>query len=171
MKNLCSVVVLLSLLIVTPAMAAPKVKIGVVDLQRAVLESKEGSAARTAVQKVTEQYNAELKAMADDIEKLGSELKNNKKITNDDRIAKEKQLQKKNRDFQSRKRDAEEDIKQQENSYLSKIVNRFSAIIEKIGEDEGYSVVVDRASVRYVSKDTDITAELVRRADVADMKK
>lgn len=171
MKNICIAIALGFILAVNPAVAATKAKIGVVDLQRAVSETKEGIAARATIQKMTEQYNAELKSMLTEIEKLGAELKNDKKPSNDARIEKEKLLQKKNREFQNRKRDAEEDLKLQENGYLVKLVNRLGLLMEKIGDEEGYSAIIDRSSARYVAKESDITAILVKRADSEEAKR
>lgn len=160
-------IIILSLVITSQAIAAPAVKVGIVDLQRAVSECKEGIAARADVQKKTEQFNAELKAKLADIEKLKTELeKNAGKLSADDRASREKLLQKKMREFQNRQQEAKEEIKQTESDYLKKIISKFGALIGKIGEDGKFSTILDRsAGVLYSGKETDITSLLVQRAD------
>lgn len=157
----------LSLVIAGQAIAAPAAKVGVVDLQRAVSECREGLVSRAEVQKRTGQYNSELKVMLADIEKIGTELeKNADKLSADDRASREKQLQKKRREFQNRQQEAKEELKQIESEYLKKIINKFGALIGKIGEDGKFSAILDRsAGVLYFGKETDITAQLVQLAD------
>jgi outer membrane protein len=157
----------LSLVITGQAIAAPAVKVGVVDLQRAVSECREGIAARADVQKKTEQYNSELKVKLADIEKIRTELeKNTGKLSADDRASGEKLLQKKMREFQNRQQEAKEELKQLESEYLKKIINKFGALIGKIGEDGKFSAILDRsAGVLYFGKETDVTAQLVQLAD------
>jgi outer membrane protein len=157
----------LSLVISGQAIAAPAAKVGVVDLQRAVSECKEGMAARADVQKKAEQYNSELKAKLADIEKMRTELeKNTDRLSADDRASREKLLQKKIREFQNRQQEVKEDLKQIESEYLKKIINKFGALIGKIGDDGKFSAILDRSSgVLYFGKETDITAQLVQLAD------
>lgn len=157
----------LSLAVSGPAMAAPVAKVGVVDLQRAVSECREGIAARTDVQKKTEQYNAELKPKLTDIEKLRAELKENPgRLSAEGLSSREKLLQKKIREFQNRQQEVKEDLKQLESEYLKKIINKFGVLIGKIGENGKFSAILDRsAGVLYFGKENDITAQLVQLAD------
>ena len=160
-------IIILSFVITSQAIAAPVVKVGIVNLQRAVSESKEGIAARADVQKKTEQFNAELKAKLADIEKLKTELeKNAGMLSVDERASKEKLLQKQLREFKNRQQEAKEEIKQTESDYLKKIISKFGALIEKIGEEGKFSAILDRsAGILYFGKETDITSLLVKRAD------
>jgi outer membrane protein len=160
-------IIILSLVITSQAIAEPTVKVGIVDLQRAVTECKEGIAARADVQKKTEQINAELKTKLAEIEKLKTELeKNAGKLSADDRTSRERLLQKKMREFQNRQQEAKEELKQTESDYLKKIISKFGVLIRKIGEEEKFSVILDRSTgVLYFGKETDITSLVVQRAD------
>jgi outer membrane protein len=160
-------IIFLSLVITSQAIAEPSVKVGIVDLQRAVSECKQGIAARADIQKKTEQFNTELKAKLAEIEKLKTELeKNAGKLSADARTSREKLLQKKMREFQNRQQEAKEEIKQTESDYLKKIISKFGAIIGKIGGEGKFSAILDQsAGVLYFGKETDITSLLVKRAD------
>jgi outer membrane protein len=149
------------------ALAAPAVKIGVVDLQRAVAECKEGIAARAQLLKKTEEFNAELKLLMADFEKSKAELeKDAARLAADARAEKEKQLQKKGRDFQNRQREAQDEVKQLESDYLKKVVNHLGVILGKIGDEGNFTVVLDKNSgVFYAGKEVDLTPLLVKRAD------
>lgn len=166
MKRLMVALALFAVAGVLPAQAAPE-RVGVVDMQRAVSESKEGRAARAEVLKRTEQYNAELKALLEQIEGLKSDLKKNgSTLSAEQRGEKEQQLQQKGRDFQKRQRDAQEELKQLESDRVNTIVKRLGVLLGKIGDEEGYAVILDQAvGVRYLSKAVDMTPLLVKKAD------
>ncbi|MBJ6724303.1 OmpH family outer membrane protein [Geomesophilobacter sediminis] len=148
-------------------------KIGTVDLQRAVSESKEGIAARAGLQKKAEVLNAELRVLVAEVEKLKTELeKGSDKLSADERAEKGRLLQKRARDLQNRQREAQEELKQVESDYLKKILAKFGVILTKIGEEESYTAILDRNNgVYYAGKDADVTAQLVERADQDYQKK
>jgi Skp family chaperone for outer membrane proteins len=54
--------------------AAPALKLGAVDLQRAVKECKEGVATRADLQRKVELFNAEIKVLQVDFQSLSAEL-------------------------------------------------------------------------------------------------
>lgn len=149
------------------AFAAAEGKIGTVDLQRAVTESKEGGAARAELIKRTEQLNAELKQLLAETDKVRAELeKDGDKLREEERAEKQRHLQKKAREFQLRQAEAQEELKQTESAALKKIVAKFGAILSKIGADGDYAAILDRNSgVFYAGKKTDVTPLLVQQAD------
>jgi len=168
MKRLFSMFALVLLISANQAMAAaPAVKLGAVDLQRAVKECREGVAARADLQKKIEQLNAELKVMQVDYQRMSAELeKDVGKLSADRRAEKEAALQKKGRELQNRQREAQEDIKQLESDYLKRVVNRLSAIMAKIGDEGKFTAILDRNNgLLYAGKETDITSLLIQRAD------
>ncbi len=151
----------------SPVLAATGGQIGVVDLQRAVSESKEGMAARVDLHMKTEQFNADLKVMLAEFEKMRADYeKDAPRLSVEERTEKELSLQKKGRDLQNRQREAQEEIKQLESDHLKKIIAKFRLVMEKMGEEEHYSVILDRnVGVFYTGKAMDITAQLIQRAD------
>ncbi|HBG08297.1 MAG: hypothetical protein A2075_11675 [Geobacteraceae bacterium GWC2_58_44] len=159
--------ILAALLATGAAHAAPVEKIGTVDLQRAVSESKEGAAARADLLKQTELLNAELKVLLAEAEKLRTELdKGSDTMSADERAEKSRLLQKKGRDFQNRQREAQEELKQIESDHLKKLVAKLGVILAKIGEEEKFSVILDKnTGVFYAGGQTDVTPTLVKKAD------
>jgi Skp family chaperone for outer membrane proteins len=167
MKRVWATGILAALLTTGVAHAATQPNIGTVDLQRAVSESKEGAADRASLIKKGEVLNAELKLMLAEAEKLKTELeKGSDKLSADERAEKGRLLQKKGRDLQNRQREAQEELKQTENDYLKKLLTKFGAILKKIGEDDNFTVILDKNNgVFYAGAQTDVTPALVKRAD------
>jgi outer membrane protein len=167
MKKIITMFSMILLISASQAIASPPLKIGTVDLQRAVKECKEGGAARTELQKKAEKFNAELKVLQVDYKRMNDELvKDGSKLSADRRIEKEEALQKKGREFKARQRDAEEEVKEMESDDLKKLVNRLSVIMAKIGDEGKFTAILDRNNgVFYAGKEIDITSLLIKRAD------
>lgn len=167
MKRTLAAGILATLLVTGAAHAAPAEKIGTVDLQRAVSESKEGAAARALLLKQTDAFNVELKTLLAEFERLQAELeKSAGAMSEDERAEKSRLLQKKGRDFQNRQREAQEELKQIESDHLKKLVAKLGALLAKIGEEENFSVILDKKSgVFYAGERTDVTPKLVKKAD------
>jgi outer membrane protein len=164
------IVIALILLISSTAFAAPPPKIGVVDLQRAVSESKAGAAERAKILKKTEQINAELKLRLADIEKLRAEFEREaSKFTQEARLEKERLIQKKSRDLQNLQRESQEEIKQIEADSLNKILNRLGGILGRLGDEGGYAIILEKGGgTAYFSKQVDVTPLLIKMSDEED---
>jgi outer membrane protein len=147
--------------------AQSEVRIGTVDLQRAVTASTEGAKDRSELLKKKDQLNEELKTLLSDLEKQRAELeKGRDKIPAEEHAEKERLFQKNARDYQNRQREAQEELKQLESGYLKKLLAKFGAILTKIGDEEKYSVILDKnTGVFYAGAKTDVTSTLVKRAD------
>ena len=155
------------------ALAAQVPKIAVVDLQKAVSECREGIAARDVMLKKADEFNAELKKMGTDLEKVRIELEQGgTKMSKDIRTEKEKQFQKKIRALENRRKEVMEDLKQMEADSLKSLVTRLGGIMGKIGDEDGYSAILDkRVGVFYSSRQIDITALLIKKADEESSRK
>ena len=167
MKKFFTMFVFVILIPATQAIAAPALKLGAVDLQRAVKECREGIGARADLQRKIEQLNAELKVLQVDYQRMSTELeKDGGKLSADRRSEKEGALRKKEREYQNRQREAQEDIKQMESDYLKRLVNRLGVIMARIGDEGKFTAILDRNSgLFYAGKEIDITSLLIQRAD------
>jgi len=167
MKKLFTMFVFVMLIPATQAFAAPALKLGAVDLQRAVKECKEGVAARADLQRKIEQFNAEIKVLQVDYQRMNTELeKDNARLSADSRADKEARLQKKGRELQNHQREAQDDVKQMESDYLKRLVNRLGVIMAKIGDEGKFTAILDRNNgLLYAGKEIDITTLLNQRAD------
>jgi len=168
MKRFFPMVAIVLLISASQSIAAQAAyKLGAVDLQRAVKECREGIAARSDLQKKAEQFNAELKVLQVDYQRMGAELeKDGGKLSGERRTEKETALQKKGRELQNRQREAQEEIKQMDSDLLKRLVSRLGVIMVKIGDEGKFTAILDRNNgLLYAGKEIDITSLLIQRAD------
>jgi len=143
-------------------------KFGCVDMQRAVNECNEGKEVKKALAKELENFQRlvaekqrELQTMKDSLEKQGVML------NSDTRMAKERELQTKAREFQRWGQDRENEIKQKGMEMQRNISLGLLKVAQKLGADEGYTIIVDKneAIVLFDSKSIDLTDRIIKAYD------
>jgi outer membrane protein len=172
MKKLVFVVAILGLL--TGRLAyAEDIKIGVVDLIKALNESESGKKAKTELEGLIKSKQATLDEKSKNIEKMKGELEKQASILSAEaRKAKEDELERMIREYQRMVADSQGEVKKKENDYTAGIVKELRAIIEKIGKDEGYTVILEKAEgiVLFSKENLDITDTVIKKYNESKVK-
>ena len=164
------IAVLSTLLISTLPLRAQSSKVGVVDFERAVVESVEGK-------KSSEKFNAQLQAKQTDIEKKKKELDDQqKKLQNGARTLSDPAKADIQRDIDRRttelkriNEDAQKELQTMRDELLRPIAERATAILNAIAAEQSYTMVIDVSNpennVVWFNPKSDITPDLIRRID------
>jgi outer membrane protein len=145
-----------------------ELKIGSVDMYKAVNECNEGKKERKALAKEVEDFQHLIAEKQKGLQAMKEELEKNGLMLNPDtRANKEKELQTKVRDFQRWGQDKENEIKQQQAEMERKISMGLQKVIQKLGDDEGYTLILNKSEniVFFVSKPIDITDHVIKTYD------
>ncbi len=147
--------------------AAPG-RVGFVDIQRVLARSAAGVAAReqlekekAAMQKQVDAHRVELEKLRDELEKKGQLL------STDARREKQDVLERKVRDARRLVDDLQSTLQKKEEAMLAKVLQDVSGLIQKVGKEKGYSIVLERqrSSVLYATADVDLTDEIIHAYD------
>lgn len=154
------------LLCASVAFGAEKtVKIGYIDLQRALDESDAGKDAKITFNKRVEELNKILGERDTELRKLQDEMEKQKGfLTDDARKEKEKVFQQKLKDTQRYAKDVQEELQQKETELANNIFKNLMEVIKKIGPDEGYTIILEkgRTNVLYAADGIDITDKVIK---------
>ena len=179
MKGLWSLMVALGLVLggtaVTVAQAPPAggqaaglQRIAFIDVQRVLARSAAGVAAReqlerekATMQKEMDNKRKELETLREELEKKGALL------TPEVRRDKQDLFERKRRDAARLADDFQKELERKESMLLQKVLQEVSGIIEKLGKERGYYLVVEKrgAGVIYASAEADLTDEIIRAYD------
>ena len=145
--------------------AAQATKIAVVDLQRAITETEDGRKAKERLKKVFDGRQKELDKKQQELKKLKDELEQQKNVLSRDALeAKVESYQKQLVELQQVYMDYQRELAEKEGELTKVIVERMERILRRIGQTDGYSLIVDRASgVIYVPTNLDLTDVLIQR--------
>ncbi|MCC7109281.1 MAG: OmpH family outer membrane protein [Deltaproteobacteria bacterium] len=155
--------VALALALSAPA-AAADVKLGFVDLQRALNEVDEGANAKKALkkefdekQKTRDAKQNELKALKDELDSRGTMMK--------PEVKQEKlnDLQKRLLETQQLYFQLQQELSKREGEATAEIFKKMGVILQTLGEEQGFSMIVEKSAVVYAKPSLDVTNELIRR--------
>ena len=149
----------------TAVCAAQTQKIGYIDLQAVVRDSKAGKAAKAS-------FESEFKTKRDIIEQKTRALENmkqdfikNSSVMNETtRIQKADQIDKKEKDLNRTREDFREALQKKDLELTQKILKDIEGIISRIGTQDGYTIIFERteAGIIFGSPTADITSKVVQ---------
>jgi outer membrane protein len=145
---------------------AEELKIGYVDLQRALYETEDGRKAKAQLKKVFEQKQKELDEQQEDFKKAKEDLDKKRSLMAADKVhEKENELQAKFEKVQQSYLRHQKDLQDKEGEVTQKIFERMNRIIAKIAAAENFSMILDRqqAGLIFAKPHLDLTNELIRR--------
>ncbi|MEK6815325.1 MAG: OmpH family outer membrane protein [Nitrospirota bacterium] len=148
--------------------AAAEFKLGIVDVQRAVLTSDEGKKAKESFQSLLEAKRKTLDDRKAGVDKLRKEIEGQAKILKEDaRKQKEERLEKEIRDFERLVKDTQGELRKKEIELQNKIVKEVLAAVAKIGEEEKFDVILElnEARILFAPSKADITAKVIERVN------
>jgi len=144
------------------------IKIGSVDIQKAINEGKEGKEAKMALTKEVEKFQRVVAEKQRELQEMRESLEKQALMLNPEtRAAKEKELQSKARDFQRWGEDSQNEINQKRIEMERNIAIGLQKIIQKLGADEGYTLIVEKNEniVLFATKSIDITDRVIKVYD------
>jgi outer membrane protein len=163
----CSVVIGL-LTIPVASFAADAVKFGAIDVQKILNESESGKKAKSDLeslikskQSTIDEKGKAIEKLKADIEKQASVLSADARKTKEDEL--EDELEKSIREYQRIVQDSQSEIKKKEAELTDVILKDTRELIEKTGEEEGYTLIIEKGMVLYSSKGIDITDTVLKR--------
>jgi len=142
-------------------------KVGFINLQRLVNESKMGQAARQDIQRLRQERQDQLKTKLDELNQLRNEI-NEKR---DSMALKERQdkievLQKAYKEYQRMLDDAKEDINREDKELVALILQKADGVLKEVAKSGGYTMIIKDPNVLgYLSPDVDITDAVLKALD------
>jgi outer membrane protein len=150
------------------SVGSAELKIGSVDIQKAVNECNTGKEAKKDIAKEVEKFQRLIADKQKELQTLKETLEKQAAMLNADaRAAKEKEFQAKTRDFQRWGQDYEADLNQKRAEKERAIFQSLQKVIQKLGADEGYTLILEKneAIVLYASKVIDLTDRVIKLHD------
>ena len=137
-------------------------KMGYVDLNRALNEVKEGKAAKAKLESEGKAMKKKLEILQGDLQKMRDDLEKQRLILSANALReKESKFQQKFVELQKQSMEAEQKFAEKEANYIKPISDKLQRIISKIGQDEGYTMIVPREMALYSPAGSDITTKVI----------
>ena len=167
-RAMIAAVLLFAATIVKPAQAAEK--IAIVNMQTALLSTKDGQKASQDLNAKITPKRKEFAARQNEITQLEDQLqKSGTLITDEKRQDLARSIDEKKRRLQRDTQDAEQDLQSEQQHMLQTLGQRMMAVINKYAQDNGYSLVIDvgnpNTPVVYAAAGVNITNQVAALYD------
>lgn len=145
---------------------SPGTKIGIVNIQDAIIATNEGKKEFDALQQRFAPKQNDLKSLNDEVENLKKDLQAKQdKLNEEERNKQVKNLEVKQKTLQRNYEDAQNEFQQAEQEVVNRIGGKMLTVLEKYAKNNGYAVILDvsnpQTPVLWASQGTNITKELV----------
>lgn len=157
---------ILWLALVSADPGTPAFKVGYVDMQGALSRLEEAKREQAKIKKEFETRQKKLDTMQDELKKLKEDFdKQASMLKEEARTKKQEEMQTKYAELQKTYMTLQQDLQEQQGKASKAIFDKLKTIVEKIGDRDGYSLMLDRSDqqlVLYFKRHTDVTDEVVQ---------
>jgi len=189
MKNRASTLFVLFLLFACPALSqaqsAPSAsKIGVLNIQAAILNTAEGKKALADLDTKYRPKRTDLQSKQQEITTLEDQLQRQQSAASDSaQLQLTRQLEEKKKIFTRTQEDAQSDFNADRAEMIGRISQKMGRLVQEFADQNGYALILDTVApvystsgqigdaqipIYYAGKEADITEEIVRRYDAAN---
>jgi outer membrane protein len=154
----------LVVLALSPALAAAqdRVKIGFIDIQRAITESAAGKKAKARFDAHVKKAEADLLKEKQEIERLKADFdKKGPLLKDDERRNLEVDLERRFRQYQRTGQDHQQELRQKESELTSEMLKEIQQIVAEIGKADKFTLIFERSQLLYHDQGIDITHRVI----------
>jgi outer membrane protein len=143
---------------------AAEIKLGYIDMQRALNGSEAGKEAKEQLAARVKKYQDEINVKQEDLKRLKDELeKQGMLLSESARVTKEKDYQNKLKDFQRFTKDAQDELQGKDEEFTRKILEGMEKVIQEYGRKNGYTFIfVKNEAMLFVDEKSDLTEAVLK---------
>jgi len=143
-----------------------QVKIGVVDLQRAINETEDGRQAKRRLKKLFDERQKSLNAAQESLKAQKESLERQQDVLSEDAL--KKKVEKYQGDLMALQNEYvqyQQELSTKEAELTQKILEKMQAILRRIGQTDGYTLIVEanEGGIVWVPSNLDLTDVLIQR--------
>jgi outer membrane protein len=166
----------LSLVMVFPfvSLAADKaktsdsLKIGVLDVKRAIESTKDGKNIEKQLKKELDKRQKQLNKLSGDIKKMGEDLQKKSAVLSDEaRTKKQQEIQGEMVKYQKLVQESNVEMRKKEEKLIGPILKKMETIVDKLAKKEGFTMIFQKSesgpnAVIWAKKEIDITDKVIK---------
>ncbi|MBW2732157.1 MAG: OmpH family outer membrane protein [Deltaproteobacteria bacterium] len=163
MTRIVTCVAVVGSLLLTAPVSAKTLKIGVVQMQRAIAETNDGKKAEARLTKLKKKLETDLNKKMKSFYQQEQQLRKQWSILKDSEKRKRAQASaKKMEDLRKEYLQAERSLMGRKTKAMMKISRKLNKIIQKIAKREGYDYIFNNAAVLWAPRHVDLTNSVIR---------
>jgi outer membrane protein len=165
MRKTLFLLVIISLVVAAGSACAAEVKIGYVDLQKAINISVEGKKAKDQISKKVKAYEGQVDQRKQELQDTKEKLEKEALLLSDEaRASRERDYQQKVKDFQRFTKDIQDELQLVDSDLTKKILSGILKVAAQLGADEKYTAIFEKneSSLVYADPGIDLTDRVIK---------
>ena len=143
--------------------ARAEMKVAVVDVQRAVMQTEDGLRAQATLKKVFDSKQQELNKKQADLQKQREDIEKQSKVLSKEALQKRvDDWQKAMVELQGVFVEYNKELEKRQKELTDPIFEKIMGIVKRLATSEGYDLVVDKQAVAYIRSDLDLTDRAIQ---------
>jgi outer membrane protein len=143
--------------------ARAEMRVAVVDVQRAVMQTEDGLRAQANLKKLFDSRQQELNRKQTDMQKEKDEIEKQAKVLSKEALAKRADdWQKKMMELQQVFMEYNKELEKKQKEITDPIFERVMGIVKRLATTENFDLVIDKNTVAYVRTDLDLTDRCIQ---------
>lgn len=151
---------------VASAPLGAEVKIGYVDVEKAVMATQDGKDAKSRLENIVKKSEEEFKTKLGEFKAMEEQLAKQVQLMSDDmKRQKLQEYQQRGLELQQRYQQEQQKLMQEQETAFEPIISKLRAAIQGIGLSEGYTIILEKRGdgVLYAMPQLDLTAKVVAK--------
>jgi outer membrane protein len=141
-------------------------KVGIIHIQKAIVETKDGQKAAADLQAKFEPKRKELEGLKQQIDGLQAQLRNGSNTMSDEAKSKLiRNIDENTKSLNRKQEDAQAELDQEQQRILNDLGGKLMVVIQKYAQDHGYTLILDvsnpQGPVLYAANGIDITKDII----------
>lgn len=146
--------------------ASAQMKMAVVDVQRAVMQTEDGLRAQATLKKLFDSRQQELNKKQIDMQKQKEDIDRQSHVLSAAALQKKvEDWQKQMVELQSTFSEYNKELEKRQKELTDPIFERVISVIKRVAGQDGYDLIVDRATVAFARSDLDLTDRVIQMAN------
>ena len=144
------------------AWSQERVKIGFIDVQRAISESQAGKRAKEKFQAQIKKAEGDLLKEKSELERLKADLdKKGPLLKDEEKRNLEADLQRRYVNYQRGMQDQQQDLRQKESEMTGDVLKELEKIVNEVGKADKFTLILERSQILYSDQGIDITNRVI----------
>ena len=145
--------------------------IGVLDMQKVLLNSNMGKAAQIELEKKIAELETSFKKEEDELKALQEEIEKKSSVWSEEKKQEKAiEFQKLRRDLRVKQEDAQLELKQMQDKQVGPILKELESVVEKYAKEKGIALIFPKEATLYRNSGVDITEEITQALNAATAK-
>lgn len=145
-----------------PLAAQERIKIGYIDLRKAVEESDAGKRAKEKLQAEAKKAEAEMVKERQQLEQMQGELEKKGRLLKEEELRNlEREFQRRRVGYERRMQEWQLDLRQRNEEMASEIARDLVKVVAEVGKTEQFTLILERSNILYSDQGIDITDKVM----------